>query len=76
MSTKVTFAALGGELEGYAGYADDLGLGVAHGVDGIRRFPDSTSGGSRSRGLRGVREQEDVNVDDLGTEREFCRRAR
>ena len=29
------FAALGGELEGYAGYADDLVAGVAHGVDGF-----------------------------------------
>ena len=28
-------AALGGELEGDAGDADDLGLGVAHGVDGF-----------------------------------------
>ena len=63
-------AALGGELEGDAGDADDFGLGVAHGVDGFVGLLVPPAGRAEVEAAEELADEEDVDVfGDLGAER-------
>ena len=62
-------AALGGEFEGDAGDADDLGLGVAHGVDGFAGFLVPPAGRAEVEAAEQLADEEDVGVfGDFGAE--------
>ncbi len=63
-------AALAGELEGDAGYADDLGLGVAHGVDGFVGLLVPPARRAEVEAAEEFADEEDVDVfGDLGAQR-------
>ena len=64
-------AALAGELEGDAGYADDFGLGVAHGVDGFAASPlFHQRGCAEVEAAEELADEEDVDAfGDFGAER-------
>ena len=70
-------AALGGEFKGYAGDADDLGLGVAHGVDGFSGFLVPPAGRAEVEAAEELANKEDVSVlDDFGAEGRVFRERR
>ena len=63
-------AALAGELEGDAGYADDFGLGVAHGVDGFVGFLVPPARRAEVEAAEEFADEENVDVfGDLGAQR-------
>src|ERR1700733_7780793 len=61
--------AFAGEFEGYAGYADYLGFGVAHGVDGFFGFLVPPAGCAEVEAAEEFADEENVYVlGDLGAE--------
>ena len=70
LSTEVTFLRrLRGELEGDAGDADDFGLGVAHGVDGLAGLLVPRAGLAEVEAAEEFADEEDVDaLGDFGAE--------
>ncbi len=62
-------AALAGEFEGYASYADDLFAGVAHGVDGFVGVTIPPAGLAEVEAAEQLADEEDVDVfGDFGAQ--------